>query len=119
MTRGQAIINATGKDRDGRTKTVARAGDLGRINLWTRHQIGHRAFGILDLLQANDMRARTFAFAAAAHVKAKRDVAPALQQLGRTETGLAALVAAETMQHETRRTLLPRRKVVRDAEDAR
>src|SRR5690349_7678779 len=65
------------------------------------------------------MSARPFAFTAPTHIETQRDVTPFFQELRRADTRLAALVAAEAMQHKTGRPFFSRTKIVRDVQDAR
>src|SRR5262249_52016033 len=97
--RGNPLIDAACVHRDGRAEAVAGAGDAVRIDLGARHQVSQGAPGVLDLLHADNVSARAFALAATAHIEAERDVAPSGEQRRRAGAGLAALVAAEAVQH--------------------
>src|SRR5262249_3470310 len=117
--RGNPLIDAAGIHRYGRAEAVAGAGDAVRIHLGTRHQEGHGAPGVLDLLHADDVSARALALAATAHIEAERDVAPSGEQCRRADARLTALVAAEAVQHHAGGPALAGLQIVRHVQDPR
>jgi hypothetical protein len=79
---------------------------------------GERVAGVLDLLKADDAAELSFAFAAATHVEAQRDVTVFIEDACWRDAVRAVAVRAETVQHQERRAALARLQPVWNADNA-
>src|SRR5271169_570253 len=77
-----------------------------------------RVAEILDLFEADDAAELAFALAAAAHVKAHRDIAELAQHPRRLQHIIAFTVRAETMQHDESRAPFLWAQAARNADGA-
>ena len=70
-----ARVDARRVHRHGGAEAETHHGDPVGLDFRSAGEKRHRAFGVLDLLQADDLAAHAFAVAAAAHVETQRDIA--------------------------------------------
>ena len=82
---GNARVDAGGVNRDGAAETGADHADAVARDGGVLRQKRERIAGVFHLLEADHPPVLAFAFAAAAHVEAQRDVAQALEDFARRQ----------------------------------
>ena len=74
--RRKSVVHASRLDRDSRTKTAADCSDFVGVYFVSASEESYVGTRVFDLIEAEDMTGFSVALAAAAHVKAKRYIAP-------------------------------------------
>src|SRR5262249_25605361 len=116
---GDALVDATGIDRNRGAEARADRADAVRLDVRVLGEKRERVAGAFDLVEADQPPLRALARAAARHIEAQRGVAELLEHRAGLEHVVRVHVAAEAMQHQEGRPALARRDAIGHAHGAR